>query len=101
MRLVHFHDRVEAGRALGEALKEKDLSDPIILALPRGGVPVGLEVARALRAPLGLVLVRKIGVPFQPELAAGAVVDGDDGVRRRGGSVRADRFQLRHVSSCY
>ncbi len=78
MRLVHFHDRFEAGRALGEALKEKDLSDPIILALPRGGVPVGLEVARALRAPLGLVLVRKIGVPFQPELAAGAVVDGDD-----------------------
>ena len=78
MRLVHFHDRVEAGRALGEALKEKDLSDPIILALPRGGVPVGLEAARALRAPLGLVLVRKIGVPFQPELAAGAVVDGDD-----------------------
>ena len=78
MRFVRFQDRVEAGKALGEALKEKDLADPIILALPRGGVPVALEIARALRAPLGLVLVRKIGVPLQPELAAGAVVDGDD-----------------------
>ncbi len=78
MRFVLFQDRFEAGKALGEALKAKDLSDPVVLALPRGGVPVGLEVARALRAPLGLVLVRKIGVPFQPELAAGAVVDGDD-----------------------
>lgn len=78
MRFVRFQDRVEAGKALGEALKEKDLADPIILALPRGGVPVALEIARALQAPLGLVLVRKIGVPLQPELAAGAVVDGDD-----------------------
>ena len=77
MRFVRFQDRVEAGKALGEALKAKDLADPIILALPRGGVPVALEIARALQAPLGLVLVRKIGVPLQPELAAGAVVDGD------------------------
>jgi predicted phosphoribosyltransferase len=49
---------------------------PVVLALPRGGVPVAAEVARALNAPLDLVLVRKIGVPFQPELAMGAVVDG-------------------------
>ena len=48
----------------------------MVLALPRGGVPVGFEVARALDAPLDLVLVRKIGAPFQPELALGAVVDG-------------------------
>jgi predicted phosphoribosyltransferase len=50
---------------------------PIILALPRGGVPVALEVARALSAPLDLLIVRKIGLPQQPELAAGAVVDGE------------------------
>ena len=48
----------------------------MILALPRGGVPVAVEVAAALNAPLDLILVRKIGVPFQPELAMGAVVDG-------------------------
>ena len=70
MRFVRFQDRVEAGKALGEALKAKDLDDPIILALPRGGVPVALEIARALRATLGLVLVSKIGVPLKPELAA-------------------------------
>jgi len=50
---------------------------PVILALPRGGVPVAVEVAEALQAPLDLILVRKIGVPFQPELAMGAVVDGE------------------------
>jgi putative phosphoribosyl transferase len=53
-----------------------NLADPVVLALPRGGVPVGLEVARALHAPLDLLLVRKIGVPWQPELAVGAVMDG-------------------------
>jgi putative phosphoribosyl transferase len=54
-----------------------EIADPVLLALPRGGVPVALEIARALRAPLDLVMVRKIGVPWQPELAAAAVVDGD------------------------
>jgi putative phosphoribosyl transferase len=73
-----FIDRVDAGRQLGAALAEMKLADPIVLALPRGGVPVAYEVARLLKAPLDLVLVRKIGVPFQPELAAGAVVDGDE-----------------------
>lgn len=71
-----FANRAEAGRALAEALKKKALPDPVVLALPRGGVPVAAEIARALNAPLDLVLVRKIGVPYQPELAAGAVVDG-------------------------
>ena len=52
------------------------IKQPVILALPRGGVPVAAEVAAALHAPLDLILVRKIGVPFQPELAMGAVVDG-------------------------
>lgn len=73
-----FSDRTSAGAALANELKTRNITDPIVLALPRGGVPVALEVARAFHAPLDLVLVRKIGVPFQPELAAGAVVDGDN-----------------------
>ena len=72
-----FRNRQEAGQALAERLAAMDLTDPVVLALPRGGVPVGAEVARALGAPLVPVLVRKIGVPGQPEVAAGAVVDGD------------------------
>ena len=72
-----FADRKEAGCRLAERLQERDFHDPVILALPRGGVPIGFEVARALAAPFDLVLVRKIGLPFQPELAYGAVVDGD------------------------
>jgi putative phosphoribosyl transferase len=61
---------------LAHVLAGRRLEDPVVLALPRGGVPVALEVARALGAPLDLVLVRKIGVPHQRELAAAAVVDG-------------------------
>lgn len=72
-----FRDREEAGRRLAERLRALDLPRPLVLALPRGGVPVAYRIATALGAPLDLVLVRKIGVPFQPELALGAVVDGD------------------------
>lgn len=72
-----FADRVEAGRMLANRLAERHHDNPVVLALPRGGVPVAAEVARALDAPLDLVLVRKIGVPWQPELALGAVVDGE------------------------
>jgi putative phosphoribosyl transferase len=72
-----FADRTEAGRRLAEALQPFQDQRPVVLALPRGGVPVAYEVAKALRAPLDLVLVRKIGAPFQPELAIGAVVDGE------------------------
>lgn len=71
-----FHDRSDAGRKLAAALSRRNLDNPLILALPRGGVPVAAEIATVLRAPMDLVLVRKIGVPFQPELAMGAVVDG-------------------------
>lgn len=71
-----FADRIEAGRLLAEELADRDYSDPVVLALPRGGVPVAAVVAEALNAPLDIVLVRKIGVPSQPELAVGAVVDG-------------------------
>lgn len=71
-----FQDREDAGRQLARALVKYRSRHPVILALPRGGVPVAAEVAERLEAPLDLVLVRKIGVPMQPELAMGAVVDG-------------------------
>lgn len=73
-----FKDRVEAGRKLALALRKFEGQEVVVLALPRGGVPVAAEIAAALRAPLDLILVRKIGVPTQPELAMGAVVDGAD-----------------------
>jgi putative phosphoribosyl transferase len=75
--IMLFDDRRDAGRRLGHRLQELALPDPLVLALPRGGVAVGVEVGRLLRAPLDVVLVRKIGAPWHEELAAGAVVDGD------------------------
>ena len=72
-----FADRREAGRRLAAALLQHSLKDPVVLALARGGVSVGFEIARALHAPLDLVLVRKIGAPDQPELALGAIADGE------------------------
>jgi putative phosphoribosyl transferase len=77
-RSALFQDRKSAGRALARALASRKLIAPVVLALPRGGVPVAAEVARLLKAPLDVVLVRKIGVPSQPELAAAAVVDGGE-----------------------
>jgi putative phosphoribosyl transferase len=68
-----FHDRADAGRALGRRLGDEHLDDPVILGLPRGGVVVAAEVADALGAPLDVVVARKLGVPWQPELAFGAV----------------------------
>lgn len=75
-----FRDRADAGRKLARALERYRDRQPIVLALPRGGVAVAAEVAAALDAPLDLILVRKIGVPYQPELAMGAVVDGAEPV---------------------
>ena len=72
-----FRDREDAGARLSEALAGYEGKDVVVLALPRGGVPVAAAVARRLSAPLDLLLVRKIGVPWQPELAMGAIVDGD------------------------
>ncbi len=72
-----FRDRIDAGQVLARLVAERRFDRPVVLALPRGGVPVAAEVARRIGAPLDLVMVRKIGVPGQPELAAGAVVDGD------------------------
>lgn len=71
-----FANRTDAGRRLAKALSRYRAERPLILALPRGGVPVAAEVAAALDAPLDLLMARKIGVPTQPELAMGAVVDG-------------------------
>lgn len=77
---MSFKNRADAGRKLALALAEYKSRDPVILALPRGGVAVAAEVAAALNAPLDLILVRKLGVPFQPELAMGAVTDGGSSI---------------------
>jgi len=72
-----FRDRVDAGRRLAERLIALRGQDVVVLGLPRGGVPVAFEVARMLGSPLDVIVVRKLGVPFQPELAMGAVGEGD------------------------
>lgn len=74
-----FDDRVDAGRQLAKRLEALRGQDIVVLGLPRGGVPVAYEVAKALQVPLDVLVVRKLGVPFQPELAFGAI--GEDGVR--------------------
>ena len=75
-----FRDRADAGRELAEELKQRlGDEDVVVLGLPRGGVPVAFEVARELDAPLDVIVVRKLGVPYQPELGMGAI--GEDGVR--------------------
>jgi putative phosphoribosyl transferase len=77
---MKYKNRIDAGRQLATKLKKHaDKPDVVVLALPRGGVPVGYEVARALRAPLDVFLVRKLGVPGREELAMGAIATG--GVR--------------------
>jgi putative phosphoribosyl transferase len=78
MTFSGFTSREDAGRQLARKLKGMNLPDPVVLALPRGGVPVAAEVAKALNAPLDVLLVRKIGVPWQQELAAAAIVDGEN-----------------------
>jgi putative phosphoribosyl transferase len=77
MKVRLFKNRTDAGRKLASLLARREFKNPVILALPRGGVPVAAEVAHRLNAPLDLVLVRKLGCPGQPELAVGAVVDGE------------------------
>jgi putative phosphoribosyl transferase len=73
-----FTDRRDAGRALGERLAEQPRADAVVLGLPRGGVVVAAEVARILAAPLDVLLVRKVGLPGQPELAMGAIAAAGD-----------------------
>ena len=78
---MRFRDRRDAGRHLAEVVRRADLGggDVVVLGLPRGGVPVAFEIASVLRVPLDVIVVRKLGVPFQPELAMGAI--GEGGVR--------------------
>jgi len=90
-----FQDRADAGLQLAKALLKYKRRHPVILALPRGGVPVAAQVAAALDAPLDLLLVRKIGVPSQPELAMGAVADGEEPVIIR----NTDVIELSDVST--
>ena len=71
-----FEDRRSAGRALVPELQRCKLADPVILGLPRGGIPLAYEIAVALHAPLDTIVVRKLGVPSQPELAFGAIASG-------------------------
>lgn len=87
---MRFMDRTDAGRALARSLEHLRGGGVVVLGLPRGGVPVAYEVARALQAPLDVIVVRKLGVPYQPELAMGAIGEGgirvsNDEVIRRGG----------------
>ncbi len=86
---IVFEDRVDAGRRLGAALTEYAGEDTIVLALPRGGVEVGAEVARMLGAPLDVIVARKIGAPGHPELGIGAVAPG--GIRV------VDQFAVRYL----
>ncbi|HTU38370.1 MAG TPA: phosphoribosyltransferase [Acidimicrobiales bacterium] len=96
---MRFRDRQDAGRRLAAVVAQRDPdgADTVVTGLPRGGVPVAFEVARALDAPLDVIVVRKLGVPFQPELAMGAI--GEGGVRvenedvARSGAVRASDIE--------
>lgn len=86
-----FRDRHDAGQQLASALAEWDLRSPIVLALPRGGVPVAYEVAEALDAPLDVFVARKVGAPGQPEFGIGAVAEGSDHIVL---TAAASRFAL-------
>ena len=88
-----FEDRVDGGRSLAARLMHLRDKDVVVVGLPRGGVPVAAEVAKALNAPLDVILVRKLGVPSQPELAMGAI--GENGVR----VLNAEVVQLAGVTS--
>jgi putative phosphoribosyl transferase len=86
---VRFRDRRDAGRHLAERLLESHWHDPVVLALPRGGVPVAFEIAKALGAPLDVVAARKVGAPGHPEFGVGAIGEG--------GAVVASEAALRRL----
>ena len=87
---MHFRDRAEAGRLLAQALKKYQKQDGVVYALPRGGVVLGVEVARALAMPLDLLIPRKIGHPLQPEYAICAVVESGEMVCNQQEVARVD-----------
>lgn len=78
---MRYDDRRHAGSLLGAELADLGPEDPVVFGLPRGGVPVAFEVAKTLECPLDVLVVRKVGVPFQPELAMGAIAEGDVVIR--------------------
>lgn len=97
-----FENRTDAGRRIAEVIAERGYGETIVYALPRGGVPIALEIGRRLGAPVDLVLVRKIGTPGYPEVAVGAVTDGDEAltvvnpeIARRSGADTAYLQQAR------
>ena len=97
-----FHDRADAGRRLAQHLGPFRGQDVVVLALPRGGVPVAFEVAKALRAPLDVLVVRKLAVPFQSELAFGAIAEGgarviNDAVLKQTGLTDAEIADVEDV----
>lgn len=94
-----FRDRIEAGRRLGDELRMLGFDRPVVVGVTRGGVPVAAEVARALDAPLDAVIVRKLGVPHQPEVGFGAVGENDvvildEQVMRDGRVTEVDRAAI-------
>lgn len=91
---MRFQDRHDAGRQLADELKRLELKDPVIIGLPRGGVPVAYEIALALGAPLDIIIVRKVGAPQNPEYGIGAIAEGTDGVMNRG---EVDRLSISDV----
>ncbi|MFF3455420.1 alpha/beta family hydrolase [Streptomyces sp. NPDC002730] len=97
-----FTDRTDAGRRLAEALRHLQEEKPVVLGLPRGGVPVAFQVARALGAPLDVIVVRKLGVPYHRELAFGAIGEGgvrviSDDIVRRGRLRREELASVEHA----
>jgi len=101
---VLFTDRADAGRRLAEALQHLEGEEPVVLGLPRGGVPVAFQVARALKAPLDVIVVRKLGVPYQRELGFGAIGEGgvrviSDDIVRRGRLEQADLASVEHAEA--
>lgn len=99
-----FTDRADAGHRLAESLGHLQGEEPVVLGLPRGGVPVAFEVARALGAPLDVIVVRKLGVPYQRELGFGAIGEGgvrviSDDIVRRGRLDQADLVSVEHAEA--
>ena len=96
---MRFVDRRDAGTRLAQRLAEVDRDEPVVLALPRGGVPVAFEVAQVLHAPLDVVVARKIGAPFQPELGVGAIAEGGVTFFDRGAlaTLGLTEAELRHT----
>ncbi|WP_406474103.1 phosphoribosyltransferase family protein [Streptomyces platensis] len=99
-----FTDRADAGHRLAEALQHLEGEEPVVLGLPRGGVPVAFQVALALKAPLDVIVVRKLGVPYQRELGFGAIGEGgvrviSDDIVRRGRLGQADLASVEHAEA--